>query len=103
MRHVEKMTGPNQTGVWAIRRNDKLVGKLIAKYPSSGDGVLHVNLWDWTEETGSVQYGKASGFGHDKLSAALTGLCFAGITFQDHPNNWKKMLLDNGFEIENFL
>jgi hypothetical protein len=76
------------------------VGKIVVAYPRDGAGRLYLALWDWTNPSNySVQNGSSGGYGHDKVSAALQGLTFAGTILTDHPNNWEKVISSMGYEI----
>jgi hypothetical protein len=65
-----------------VHPNGKQYGKVKCAWPADGMGPLHVFMWD-CNGTG-IQYGKASGCGYDKLTAALSGMTFDGITLRDH-------------------
>lgn len=72
------------------------VGKIQVAYPKDGAGTLRAFLWDFGNE---VQMGTASSYGYDKLSAALRGMVFKGITLQDHPENWEIQLRNAGYNV----
>lgn len=81
-------------------------GKILVKHSKDGAGPLEVFLWDWSDFKGRVpdiQYGRASGYGYDKLAAALSGLQFSGVTLQDHPKGWKESLKDAGYEYQQLI
>jgi hypothetical protein len=75
----------------------KSFGKIKVAYPADGAGRLRVWVWDCIGS--DVQYGTASGGGYDKLSAALSGLTFDGLTLTDHPQNWESQLREAGYTI----
>ena len=91
-----------ETGVWSrsraivILQGADVKGTIRVAYPADGAGrltaVLHEHGFD-------PQIGTAGGYGYDKLSAALQGLTFNGITLQDHPDNWEKQLRDAGYTL----
>ncbi|MGK7916159.1 MAG: hypothetical protein AB4038_11570, partial [Prochloraceae cyanobacterium] len=61
-------------------------------------------LWDWSDKnhTPEVQYGKAKGYGYDKVSA-IAGMKFAGQELSDHPCNYEQCLQNIGFEVFTLL
>ncbi len=73
------------------------VGKILVSYPKDGMGNLKVNVFDWTGDDSQVHYGSASGYGYDKLSAALHNIPFGKIVFKDHPEEWQSILRDAGY------
>lgn len=73
-----------------------ICGTIKILYPADGVGTLKVVLH---EHGYNAQIGKASGYGYDKLSAALQGLTFAGITLTDHPHNWETQLKEAGYRV----
>ena len=72
-------------------------GKIKVAYPADGAGPLHVFAWDC--EGSGLYYGKASGYGYDKLSAALCGMKWDSLTFTDHPTNWEMQLRKAGYTV----
>ncbi len=105
MKKVEEMAATKRAGVKVITKHGFIVGKIIIAYPQDGAGTVHVNLWDWSDEQDiqKVQYGKASGYGYDKVSAALAGMKFAGVKLTAHPHNYEWCLRDRGFEVLTLL
>jgi len=91
-----------ENGVWSrsraivILQGADVKGTIKVAYPADGAGRLTVVLHEHGIEP---QIGTADGYGYDKLSAALNGLEFCGITLQDHPNNWEKQLCDAGYTL----
>lgn len=73
-------------------------GKIKCAWPVDDMGPLHVFAWDCSGDNG-IQYGKASGCGYDKLSAALVGVKWGPITFKDHPTNWESQLRTAGYTV----
>lgn len=69
-------------------------GTIKILYPKDGAGLLRVVLHKHGE---NPQIGTAGGYGYDKLSAALQGLEFDGITLASV--NWKIQLTDAGFKV----
>lgn len=72
-------------------------GKIKVARPADGAGKLHVFVWD-LDGTG-LQYGSATGYGYDKLAYALSGLTFDGIKLTDHPNYWRDILNQHGYQV----
>ena len=89
---------------WAIVKNGKRVGKIIAVYPVDGAGKLKVGMWDWTDE-GNIKLDipfseySATGGGYDKVSGALAGATFGDTKLTDHPRNWQICLEEAGYEV----
>lgn len=85
MRYVSDTKAGKSISAYLIFDNKgKLAGKINAHF--SDAGVCWVQLWDWTNEhkRTDIQDGKASGYGYDKFTAALSGMTFAGRTIADH-------------------
>ena len=79
-----------------INSSGDICGTIKILYPKDGAGKLKVVLH---EHGLNAQIGRAGGYGYDKLSAALQGLVFCGITLADHPHNWECQLQDAGFKV----
>ena len=105
MKKVEDMTATKRAGAKVILKDGSIAGKIIIAYPKEGSGIVHVNLWDWSDKKhiSPVQYGKAGGYGYDKVSAAIAGMVFAGKKLTDHPYNYEWCLKDMGFEVFTIL
>lgn len=73
-------------------------GKVKVIHPADGAGALKVFVWDCTGDNG-LQMGTASGYGYDKLSAAMCGIKFDDIEFTDHPTNWEMQLRQAGYTV----
>jgi hypothetical protein len=59
--------------------------RIAAVYPKDGAGRLRVAVTDWREGEGPVHHVSAvSGYGYDKLTAALTGATVGGVVLGDH-------------------
>lgn len=79
-----------------ILKDGEVKGTIRVAYPKGGAGTLRVVL----HESGfDPQIGSASGYGYDKLSAALRGMVFGGIELQDHPHNWETQLRKAGYTV----
>jgi hypothetical protein len=63
-----------------LDKKGKLVAKVQAHY---GNSTVLVNVFDYTGNL-DMQAGKASGYGYDKFTAALSGLIIDGHTMADH-------------------
>lgn len=72
-------------------------GSIKVAYPADGAGKLQVFVWECKNP--GMQYGWASGYGYDKLSAALKGIKFDDIVFTDHPENWQIQLRNAGYTV----
>ena len=84
----------------AILKNGEYVGKILVAYPKDGAGTLRAFLFD---SGNTPQMGTAGGYGYDKLSAALRGMTFQGITLKDHPHNWEQQLAAAGYDVISIL
>ena len=83
-----------------ILKNGEYVGKILVAYPKDGAGILRAFLFDFGN---TLQMGTAGGYGYDKLSAALRGMTFRGITLEDHPTNWERQLAAAGYDVISVL
>ena len=79
---IEKRPGLVRAGAYVIvDMEDRkaglngIAGKILFLYPKDGAGILYVNMWDFVGNR-DVQEGKASGFGYDKESTAISGMRF---------------------------
>lgn len=102
LQKAEKSPAWNRVAAYVIlapmRAGHKInYGKIKVLYPAAGEGPLKVFVWDCTYH--DVQMGQASGYGYDKLSAALQGIKFDDIVFTDHPNNWEIQLREAGYTV----
>ena len=84
-----------------INQAGDICGTIKILYPADGAGILKVVLH---EHGYGPQIGRASGYGYDKLSAALQGLVFGmslptPIILADHPHNWERQLQDAGYRV----
>lgn len=74
---------------WVVLDCDNnLVATVQAHYSDSGGVMIDIYSYNVESSHGptlrGVQHGKASGYGYDKLTAALAGLEICGIRFMDH-------------------
>lgn len=99
MRRVEKGPAWARASAYVVIHPDgKQYGKIKCAHPADGMGPIHVFAWDCTGS--GLQYGKASGCGYDKLSVAMCGMTWDGMTFGDHPNgHWETMLRQAGYQV----
>lgn len=68
-----------------LDKKGKLLARIVVKYPNDGAGTLHAMCETWDDKGQySVEYGKASGYGYDKKTAALSGFVIAGHRLADH-------------------
>ena len=64
------------------------LAKLVVVYPVDGAGRLRVALFDSAMPDGKRwSYATASGYGYDKLGAALAGMTCGGIPIGDHSDH----------------
>lgn len=86
-------------GAHIILKDGQMVGKLLVLYPQDGAGKLKVNLYDWTDNHSEVYYGWASGYGYDKLGAALHGLPFGDNVFKESGWGWQHTIESWGYTV----
>lgn len=96
LRQCENNQWSRTRGIVILDKNNVYVGKILVAYPKDGAGTLRAFLWDFGND---IQMGTAGGYGYDKLSAALRGMTFRGITLQDHPENWEIQLRQAEYNI----
>ena len=77
---------------------------------SKSSGAVYILLADWTlpmpedkearETFARWQFGRATGYGYDKVRAALSGLSLCGVRFpEDSGENWQYTLEARGFRV----
>lgn len=71
---------------WIILKAEKIVGKVQAHFSSS---VVTVDVWDFSKDE-SFQQNKSSGYGYDKLTAAIAGCTIDNIILSNHCGTNKK-------------
>ncbi len=68
--------GPwKRAAAFIVLRGAEHVATVRVAYPADGAGRLRVFVW----HDGPIQHGSATGYGYDKLSAALHGMSIAGV------------------------
>lgn len=101
VRKIENGPALNRAGAKVIiNPKGDLCGTIKIAYPKDGAGRMTVILH---EHGFPPQIASAGGFGYDKLSAALRGLKFAGITLEDYPKNWEIQLREAGYNVYSVL
>jgi hypothetical protein len=95
-RRAEKGALARVTAYCIISPDGSGTGKILITH---AQGTGSVNAFVWDTEGNGLQHGKASGYGYDKVSAALQGIKFDSITFTDHPKNWESQLRDAGYRV----
>lgn len=79
MKRVQEYAAGDKIGAWiVIDPNGEYVGKVLAHY---GQGTVAVDVFDYN---GEFQQGRATGYGYDRFTCALSGLQINGIKFSDH-------------------
>ena len=79
----ERYCGGKARRVLRIQR----IARIVVVYPIDGAGRLRCAVTDWglsAQGEASHYYGSASGYGYDKLTAALQGATIGGIEIGDH-------------------
>lgn len=101
LRKAETSPAWNRVSAYVIMKGEDLAGKILVKHPKDGIGPLEVFVWDWTDpqRAAPIQYRRASGCGYDKLAAALDGIEFGDILFDNHPTDWKEQLREKGYSL----
>ena len=80
MKQVRETKAGKSISAWVILKDGEQVAQVQAHYSDSG--VVQVDCWA-APEWGLMQ-GKASGYGYDKLTAALSGMVIDGQRIYDH-------------------
>lgn len=93
MKYLEDYRACQRISTFVIVKNNECWGKVIVLYPNDGAGLLRVQLTDWTDERkgDAVKQASASGYGYDKVQAAMSQLEFAGRKIYDHSE-----IMENG-------
>jgi hypothetical protein len=69
------------------------IARLVTVYPRDGAGRLYVGLTVWGYDSGgghvetTHEVGHASGYGYDKLTAAMAGMRLRGTELGDHSDH----------------
>ncbi len=101
VRKIEDSPSLNRAGAKVIiNAKGEICGTIKIAFPKDGAGILRVIFHEHGEEP---QIGTAGGYGYDKLSAALRGMTFKGITLEDHPHNWEIQLREAGYNVYSIL
>lgn len=99
------MDHPRTETTWVLRpildakgqpQIDK-VARICIQRPADGAGRLKVAVTDWgcRDDGNPTQFiGMASGFGYDKLTAALQGMTVGGVELGDHCDSEGRPTLD---------
>jgi hypothetical protein len=86
-KYVRETKAGRSIAAWIVTNGrGELVANIQAHFSDSG-GVT-VNAWDMA--TDGVQIGRATGYGYDKLTAALAGMKIGGHTLSNHCEVQKK-------------
>lgn len=102
VRKITESPAFNRVGAYVIiNPKGDICGTIKVLYPADGAGTMKVVLH---EHGYTPQIGKASGYGYDKLSAALQGMIWGQglpepITLTDHPHNWERQLQDLSYQV----
>jgi hypothetical protein len=101
VRKIENSPALRNAGAKVIlNQKGEVCGMIKIAHPADGAGRLTVILHEHGLEP---QVGSASGCGYDKVSAAIDGMTFAGMTLTDHPHNWEAQLRDAGYNVYTVL
>ena len=74
--------GPwKRAAAFIVLRGSEHVATVRVAYPADGAGRLRVFVWsdDAEGKANRIQAGSATGYGYDKLSAAMHGMTIAGV------------------------
>lgn len=77
-KYVRETAAAKSISAWVILKGSRYVATVQAHF---GNSRVLVNIWQHGEE---MQSGTASGYGYDKLTAALAGLKIDGHELTDH-------------------
>lgn len=80
MKQVRETAAGKSISAWVVMKGENQVAQVQAHYSNSG--VVSVDCWATPEW--EIQQGKASGYGYDKLSAALDGMTIDGHRLYDN-------------------
>jgi hypothetical protein len=71
------------------------VARLVVVYPRDGAGRMYVGLTTWADGTHETihQVDSATGYGYDKLTAAMSGMVLCGIELGDHSDHKGRPIL----------
>jgi hypothetical protein len=94
--YLERSNALQRVGGYVILKDGIYAGKALVVYPTDGASKLQVNLFC---PHAGIQYGKASGYGYNKLNAAMSGLIFDGYEIQYNSSRWDQQLEDLGYQV----
>ena len=87
MKYVTEMTQWARCRAYLVDdAKGREVARVYVAFPADGAGRVVVDLWDWNnpDQAKRHQRGTASGYGYDKVTAALRGMVVDGIQLHDH-------------------
>lgn len=95
---VAKVLNHDRTRIaWVCRVVDGRIDKfarIAVQYPRDGAGRLTVAVTDFPADGPCIHHvGTASGYGYDKLAAAMVGARVGGVELGDHCDRKGRMLL----------
>ena len=79
-KYVHDTAAGKSISAYIVMKKCKVVATVRAHYSNGGTCLVNVFSSDGT----AFQYGRATGSGYDKFTAALAGLIIDGITLSDH-------------------
>jgi hypothetical protein len=79
-KYVQDTAAGKSISAYIVLKNGKEVATIRAQFSNGGTCLVNVFSMDGTP----FQHGKASGYGYDKFTAAISGLTVDGITLSDH-------------------
>lgn len=89
----------SRVGAYIVLHPDKpnKRGIVRASYPKDGAGKLHVFVWDL--DGTDLQHSWVTGFGYDKLSAAMSNIVFDGIQMTYDGRGFTRALEERGYTV----
>lgn len=89
MKNVRESKAAGAVSAWVVLKD----GQLVATVQASHTQAVRVDVWD--ERTHELSFqGRASGYGYDKLTAAMSGAVIGGVRIYDHsvtcPEGWEE-------------
>lgn len=85
---------------YIVLKGDRLVAKIILKYPRDGAGRLNAQAETWDEDRKHTNLrGHADGYGYNKANTALSGLVLDGKEYSFGGKDWQHVLEADGYRV----
>lgn len=96
---LERDAAFTRVSAFIILKGGEHVGTVKISFPRDGAGTLKAYCEDFSGETPVRSIGKASGYGYDKRTAAMSGQTFCGVELRDNGYDWTRQLRDAGLTV----